>query len=413
MKVLIIDPALHSMGGHHHNAVLKLNAELSSLNVDHSCLGSAHADAYVVQTLKLRRCFTRSIYGRSEWTSSEFAQSVADTHSQLAAALRWQWSRPDLLVLPCCDQILALALARYLRRPHLRSPPHILLWLLYAPDYRKSIDDPSTEALFAEYRQAFSALRASIGDDCKITVFCETKGMADAYRHVVGLEIKLAPGPNLVRGSDALRSTRRGSPPTIACIGHANAPKGYRMLPGAIERVLRQRPDVHFAIHGMVGEADVDRDTSVFEALSNMGPLVTVENSILSHDDYLSWLLRADLILLPYDPLVYRTRGSGVFTEATTLGIPVIATRGCGFAQTAFEEGRAVEIAEYDCEGISKAVLNGLNQLEKLTARARLASATQASDGAVNSILQSSLDEIRLEKRPSPAGLLRRLLKRA
>ena len=64
MKALIIDPAVHSLGGHHFNAVQRLQGELAGLGVAAPCLGSAFADRRVVDELACTPTFTRSVYGR-------------------------------------------------------------------------------------------------------------------------------------------------------------------------------------------------------------------------------------------------------------------------------------------------------------------------------------------------------------
>jgi hypothetical protein len=47
--------------------------------------------------------------------------------------------------------------------------------------------------------------------------------------------------------------------------------------------------------------------------------------NVLSREEYLKYLMEADLILLPYDPIVYREGSSGIFVEAVCLGkIPVV-----------------------------------------------------------------------------------------
>ena len=60
MKALIIDPAVHSLGGHHFNAVQRLQGELGTLGVAAPCLGSAYADRRVVEELACTPTFTRS-----------------------------------------------------------------------------------------------------------------------------------------------------------------------------------------------------------------------------------------------------------------------------------------------------------------------------------------------------------------
>jgi glycosyltransferase involved in cell wall biosynthesis len=398
MRALILDPALHSMGGHHYSAMQRLMSELTSLGVQHEALGSANADDQVKSMLGVRPCFTSSVYGRTAWTHQEFLRHVEDTGTELARYLRWKRQRPDLLILPCCDQVLALALAKYIGMSGSRWQPHILSWLLLAPNPQTSVDDPSVGSSFAEYRQAFTALKTSIGDHRKLTVYCETESMAKAYREATDIEIAVAFGPNLVRAGDMASGRRDSEQPTIVSIGYANAAKGYALLPGSIERVLQVRPDVRFMIHGTRSQLDVDRDLSTFETLSHIGPQVLVNSNVLTNEEYLSWLQQADLVLLPYDPYIYSARGSGVFAEATTLGIPIVATSECGFAQPAFAQKRAVPIERYDCDGIAEATLKALTQLPSLTEQARVIAQAASNSDTTNRILAGLAKEIGREE---------------
>src|SRR5919108_5877049 len=79
MKALIIDPAVHSLGGHHFTAVQRLQGELAGLGVAAPCLGSAYADRRVVDELSCAPTFSRSVYGRSYAAAAEFADSVEET----------------------------------------------------------------------------------------------------------------------------------------------------------------------------------------------------------------------------------------------------------------------------------------------------------------------------------------------
>lgn len=366
MKALIIDPALHSMGGHHYNATHALRAKLSALGVEHDCLGSANADAQTVRDLGCTPCFTQAVYGRTYEAPEEFEQRVQTVLKELSDALK-QRPKVDLIILPCCDQVLAFALARYFR---FRPAPHLVLWALYAPHHNKPFDDPSTLPLRRETREAFAALQRIFGLQ-RISAICETPQMADIYRDLTSLEIGIAAGPGLISGK---RAQRQNSAPVVSCIGFANQAKGYRLLPEALREVSRRNHDVRFMIHGVFQGSDARDQAPVFEALADLGPRITVSTEVLSQPDYLAWLDQADLVLLPYDPEVYKTRGSGVFFEARRLGIPVIATRGCGFAQPAFEAGWGVEILQPDASGVAAAVLQALHQIDELTSRACAAS---------------------------------------
>lgn len=406
MKALIVDPALRSMGGHHYNATLTLKEELSVLGIDHACLGSAFADTQVTQELGCTPCFTKSVYGRTYQEPREFRDGVRLTRTELGVALDGGallkgMSSPDLLILPCCDQVLALAVAQHLRRSwfanalrgRFRRPPHILFWVLFGPHHKKATDDPSLSPLYGECRASFAALRRVVGTE-RIAAFCETAGMADAYRAVTGLDIGVASGPGLARGTAPVDGRRAKASavaaPTVVCLGFANAAKGYRFLPEAITRVLAGHARVRFLVHGVFQGSDSEDQGPVFDRLAAMAPRVTVRTDVLSQPDYLSWLHQADLVLLPYDPEVYRTRGSGIFAEARRLGIPVVATRGCGFAESAFRQGWGAEIADYDEAGIARGVLQALASLAALTAR--IPGDTDPDPGT---ILRATVDAVR------------------
>jgi glycosyltransferase involved in cell wall biosynthesis len=160
----------------------------------------------------------------------------------------------------------------------------------------------------------------------------------------------------------------------VACIGFANRPKGYRLLPEALELVLAKHERARFMIHGVVNGSD-DPNQATFDRLARLGERVDVHQNVLSPDEYLGRLAEADLLLLPYDPAVYRTRGSGVFSDARALGRPVVASRGCAFAEPAFAEGWGVEIKEHNGLATGLAVLEALDRLPELEASAGRAAA--------------------------------------
>lgn len=404
MKALIIDPAVHSMGGHHYNAVQRLQDELRKLGVDAPCLGSAYADRRVTQELGSTPTFSRSVYGRSYAAPGEFAESVAATSRELSQAMRRLRGTPDLLILPCCDQVLAASLAHHLKSIRFGPRPHLLLWLLYGPHHLRPTDHPESAALKDEAARAFAGLKAAVGDAARIRIFCETSALADFYRGVIGLEVGVMPGPGLVAHARAMRSA--ASRPIVSCIGFANRPKGYRLLPEAVRHVLQHHGEVRFMIHGVVGGSDAEADRPLFDRLADMGARVMVRQNVLSPQEYLAWLSQADLLLLPYDPEVYRSRGSGVFSDARAIGIPVVATEGCAFARPAFDQGWGVAFEEYSGTGLATAILTALARLDDLATRASQA-AHQVHDG-LGRVLQTTLESAARGKPAGLAGIVRR-----
>ena len=403
MKALIIDPALHSVGGHHFSAHQRVVSDLRSLDVNCRSLGSALAANHAIDALGIEPCFTQGVYSRTEWTREEFTQHVEVTYRQLSKALRWTWAKPELLVLPCCDQVLATAIARYLRRFHRHRMPHIVMWLLFTPSSRDSAKEYSIGQM-NEYKDAFAELRTVVGDDEKIAVYCETQSLSDVYEKLIGLNVLIAPGPNIAEGFRPSKFFSSSDVKTICCTGHANAPKGYSLLPEAIGRVLAKRRDVHFKIHGTINKLDVEKDLGTFRALSEMGSQVTFLDRVMTDEEYLAWIANSDLLLLPYDPVIYRTRGSGVFSESVILGVPAIASAGCAFAQSAFEAGRAVPIEPYDARGVASAIITALDCLPELSERAKTFASAHAHKSTSRKILQSALNSI-VTRRPDIGGI--------
>ena len=96
--------------------------------------------------------------------------------------------------------------------------------------------------------------------------------------------------------------------------------------------------------------------------------------------------------------------------EAQRLGIPVIATKGCAFAQPAFEGGWGVEIADYSSEGVARAALAALGRLDELSAHAAIA-ARQAGD-TLDAILGETVDAVRARASSRLVGRVKRFIGR-
>ncbi|WIM12080.1 glycosyltransferase [Enhydrobacter sp.] len=406
-KVLIIDPSLRSADGHHLGVLQRFRTELGKLWLGSVTLASLHASDEFCRGANLIPTFEKSIYYRTEWTRAEFYDGAMKFCTELKARMRELRLRPGIMIFPAADQSTVLGLARCLESYRLREPPQILLWLMVAPHYRKSVDDPSAAPLLDEYEEAFAALRRVVGDDSCIHVCCETEAMTATYRSRVGLEIETVIVHKLIEQPRDRRVRRPDEAIRIVCTGNANAAKGYSLLADAIERVNRERSDLAFLIHGTVEQTDYPEGRQEFGRLAQLAPNVTVRTDVMSTEDYLAWLSQADLLLQPYDPLVYRARGSGVFAEAVKLGIPVVATRGCDFSRAAIEQGRAVGIDAFASESVAQAVLVAADRLDEISARAASFAADLGIDRSLELLLARTVASAQ-----RPRGWIDKTLKR-
>ena len=399
MKVLIVDPGLHSMGGHHFNAVERLQREFSTASVETRCFGAAQADSHTMRALACVPVFSRSVYWRHYVRNNEFDDAVRATARELSRALGATAFWPDLVVLPSCDQVLAAALAKVLARHALRRPPALLMWLLYAPHRNRLTDDADAAPQTQECRAAFARLVGTVGRD-RVTVCCETDALAGFYRRLLSIDVEVLQGAGPAMGPR--RADRTAGSPLIVCAGFANRAKGYHLLPEAIARVLGRR-DVRFLVHGIVDGTDDAEGQATFDRLRQLGPRVSTTNERLETSQYHELLAKADLVLMPYDPDAYRERGSGLFAEARFMGVPVIAPHAAAFAHEAFRGGWGVPIREHSAADVACAVIEACDRLDEL--RDRLDPSEDRLTGLLREVASKA------KSRPA-AGALGRLMNR-
>ncbi len=122
------------------------------------------------------------------------------------------------------------------------------------------------------------------------------------------------------------------SPLVISYVGDLRDEKGIDLLPGIIGSIRRAGYDkakVLFRIQGNLPAAGLTRKArQVKEALLNARPNgVDVVEGPLDSDAYMDLMLRSDVLLIPYSPIHYAARSSGVFVEAVAAGIPTVHPR--------------------------------------------------------------------------------------
>lgn len=409
MNTLIVDPALHSRGGHHYSAMDRLQTELARLGIEAACLGALGATPDVARTLDCVPAFSCPVYGRDYAGPGEFGARVDQTSRELTRALKRLDSWPDLLILPCCDQVLAASVARALKRHPLKPPPQVLMWLLYGPHHQLAPDDPAAASLHDEVRLAFGALLEAVGNRRRLVAYCETEAMAAFYRALLPFDVGVAQGAGI-----ALPPAPEGSPPDapdhphLTIAGFANRSKGYRLLPEAIPSLLERHATSRFTVHGVVAGSDAEEDGWILDHLGKLGPRVDIRRGVLSDAEYVDLLSRTDLLLLPYDPEAYRARGSALCNEARRMGIPIVAPAECAFAWRAFEEGHGVPMSRYSPRGLTEATVDALGRLDVLKAHASAVAA--AATDPLPGILEATVEAARGRPRHGAADRLRRLL---
>lgn len=156
--------------------------------------------------------------------------------------------------------------------------------------------------------------------------------------------------------------------PTVIYV-HLNGRSGRLAanLGDVIHRVAANAPSVRFLLR--VPQERVD----AFVAMAcERAPLAEILSPEQNDADYCENLQRGSLLLLAYEAQPYKALTSGVFTEAASMGKPVVVPAGTWMAQKIAEGygvGRVFD--DHSAEAVADALLGALRDLNALAASAR------------------------------------------
>ncbi|MEL6773532.1 MAG: glycosyltransferase [Pseudomonadota bacterium] len=352
-KAYILDPALRRPAGHHLNAAMTLRQIWPR---ETRLLGARRARREVVSAANAERVFRVCAYDRRTYDAREFKALVDITFSDLLAAVRPSRFEPDVILLPTCDEVLAKALARFLERVRPRRTPIIAAWAILPPGHMAQDEPDAAQCQAQDIRDGFRHLHHLAGD--RLRLFCETGALARTYAEITGLAFALVPCPS---GTTRKTPSVVSETLTFAMLGHVNPGKGFGLLEDAISATHGMPID--FVVH-LAGARETAEGRAMIKRLKSAGRVVTVLTEDLSANDYAALVSRADVIMLPYDPVIYAKKGSGIFNEAGRLGIPVIVTAGCSFAEDAIQQGAAVVMERWDGEALAAAIAQAYRSID-------------------------------------------------
>jgi glycosyltransferase involved in cell wall biosynthesis len=377
--VVIADPGLIRRAGHPFHSAVGVREAARDAGLATLVLASRMSEPEIVAALSARRCFSRPVYSRADWSFSGYEAAAGRYRKEIARAL-WPGGRSAAaFILPTCDQTQLRALAELISRNTIPAGRAILAWLLFPPRWNSDLGAAGAAEQTAEYRDAIDRIAEANGGKEHLWLCCETEELRSHYAAAGGIEVRLCPGPSVSGASHSpeLKPGNPAGPFNFVIAGHATKAKGYELLPDAIHAVREKTAGASFTIHGVAERAANPAADGVLDRLTAMGPGVTVLRHQLASDEYYRLLRSADVVLLPYRLPEYSERGSGIFTEATRLGIPVIAPSGSGFAREAISSGRAIGMKEHTAQALAEAILDALQRIEVLgrNCRAYLAEA--------------------------------------
>lgn len=162
-----------------------------------------------------------------------------------------------------------------------------------------------------------------------VRLSAETGALAEIMSAELGVPVETAPYP---LSHDPVPMTMDG-PLVVLAAGAARFDKGYLRLRAIYNEMARQVPlgDFELVIQS-------PPDSVLAQSLDHTAelcrlPHVNMLPAVLSQELVEDCYRNAHVVMMPYEPSVYRERGSAVMQEAVSFGRYVVGQRGTGFAQ--------------------------------------------------------------------------------
>lgn len=215
----------------------------------------------------------------------------------------------------------------------LKDLPLLHLMLRCSPEIaRDNLLDYQKRAL-----RAFSSVRVQSG----VILHADTLPLAKAWSDILQTEVLPAPIPFDQRYLNLPRKHSKDQPIRIVYLGDARLEKGYNELATGIGEVawdLIRLDKAAFVVQSNFntpgGEPGIAASKQM---LAHFGEAVKILEHPLESEAYANEINNADAIILPYDPIRYEERSSGIFVEAAAAGKPVITTAGSWMSTLADE----------------------------------------------------------------------------
>lgn len=230
----------------------------------------------------------------------------------------------NLLVITAICQNQISGLVDFMRARAPASLPRVVCQLMFPPNWTPW--ERSARYSDAYYRKAFRNASPLIGH--KLFFTTENEAVAKIYREQYGVETKILPVPLAVSRSSRLaeKIVRLGF------FGYSKTAKGFHLLPDAAAICLDAGLNVEFHIH--VQHSNWEQATIEAESRLRSMPNVHLIEGPLQSYEYIAETNKADVVLLPYDPMLFGMRGSGIFTESVAAGRSIIASDGTYAAES-------------------------------------------------------------------------------
>lgn len=366
-KLIIASFEPLDQSSHWLNELVSFKTEGSALEMSVAILALRSTDADVVASLSAQAVLS-PLPALDVTADNYVAELVA--FSDAAHILEPLWARfdaeeltaQDLIYFPRGHPILIRGIGAWLaRRPQTLRPS---VFFRIIGDELTDLDTGRYRARAALYRLACSDLRTRPGQE-RVFFLVNSKAKARTVSRVC----RRRPFMMQHHFGRTLIGPPAATPASPTIYVHLNNRSGAlaENLGEIVQRVARAEPSVRFLI-----KIPTKFAASIAKLKRKAASYVEIISHEQSIEDYFTNLTRASLVWLAYDAQPYRALTSGTFTEAASLGKPVVVPQGTWMAEKIAEGyGVGVMFGDSAVRTVADALLSAVRTSDQLGAAAR------------------------------------------
>jgi len=347
-KVLIVDPACHSQAGHNVDSVLrfakKLNdqylVEFAISGVSNKIKNSGFK-TYNIPNLYpslyldiLNYTWVTILYSRYLKLLQRIPGIIIYRNARARFSV-WRLIRKlqlkdgDLIFFPSCDYYYANQFIDAIARSGL----NVSLKLRFIG----VLENERIISSWTGRRKILRKLRF-IKEEVDVILTAETSRLSDYISSLTDISVAVEVYPFKQKQSLKHKSDKYHNTLSISCPGASRSDKGsFDMNHILQESLYRYGKSVIFNIQ-KIRKGDVSWNRGA-EKLATIYPNLKLLDARVPRDEFEQYILNSDIVLLPYDPMVYWNRGSAIFFESIESSKYMIGRGGCSFVDEMSEHG--------------------------------------------------------------------------